>query len=155
MSWDEITIGLYGFGAGLALAFLLWVYAWWQQRGKRRELKKLKEHLNTQMEITAEGANKLKVELSELQQQNENLRVSVRAWQQKPGREEARMLQVYDRAVHKLLANTPGFSMAWEAALKEAESEVQDADKGLIAFAKRLVLPAETSSKPAPPSEED
>ncbi len=142
MTWFEIKMGLYGFALGLLVASLVWVAAWWRRRAQRVELKRLREHLNTQMEITSEGANKLKEQLATLRTENENLRITVKTWQQKPDREELRMLQVYDRAVHQILADTPGFAPAWEAADQAADSEVAQADRGLIAFAKRLVLPA-------------
>lgn len=147
MTWSEIQIAFYGFSAGLLVASGVWVLAWWRRRSQRKELAQLRRHLNTQMEITAEGAHKLKEELELLRRENENLRVTVKSWQQKPGREEIRMLQVYHHAVRKISAGTPGFSMAWEASLKEAENEVAKTDRGLLAFAKRWVLPSGGSSR--------
>src|SRR5690606_5085271 len=82
--------------------------------------------------------------------ENENLRISVKAWQQKPGRHELRSLQVYDTAIHRLLETTPGFSMAWEAALKDAEEQVERSDRGILAFTRRLILPRAASPSQGP-----
>ncbi len=132
---------LYGLGAGLAVALGVSIGGWIKRRALVDEIDRLKKHLHTQMEISHEGTHKLKMDLEELKRQNENLRITLHTWQQKPGRAEQRNLQIYDRAVRSILATTPGFSMAWEAALKQAEMEVSSADQGLIAFAKRLILP--------------
>ena len=146
MDWSLIEYVFWGFLAGCVLALLVWVAAWWRRRQLVGELKQLKKHLHLQMEITQNGSEAQRDELEKLRKENENLRISVKAWQQKPGRDELRMLQVYDTAVHKLLEGTPGFSLAWEAALKQAEAEMVEADTGVVAFAKRLVLPITGSS---------
>lgn len=146
MDWSSIEYVAWGFLAGCVIALAAWVAAWWRRRQLVSELKQLKQHLHLQMEITQDGSQAKRDEVEKLKKENENLRISVKAWQQKPGREEQRMLQVYDIAVHKLLEGTPGFSLAWEAALKQAESQMAEADTGVIAFAKRLVLPRVSSS---------
>jgi hypothetical protein len=92
------------------------------------------------MEITHEGNSERRRQLEQLRLENENLRVSVKAWQQKPSRHELRSLQVYDIAVHRLLETTPGFSLAWEVALKDAEARMVQTDRGVLAFARRFIL---------------
>lgn len=142
MTGADLEYVLYGFFAGLIVALAAVISGWSQRRDLRSEMDRLRKHLHTHMEISNEGTGKLKTDLEELRRQNENLRITVQTWQQKPGRAEQRNLQIYDRAVRSILASTPGFSMAWEAALQKAEREVASADQGLIAFAKRLILPA-------------
>lgn len=144
MTGNELQWMIYGFSGGLLFALAAVVSGWSQRRTLNRESERLRTHLHTQMEISHEGTDKLKTDLEELRRQNENLRITVQTWQQKPGRAEQRNLQIYDRAVRSILASTPGFSMAWESALQKAEREVASADQGLIAFAKRLILPART-----------
>ena len=57
----------------------------------------------------------------------------------------------------KLLSNAPGFAPHWENALREAEQHVEQVDRGLIGFARRMVLPLTGSSgaKRREPSEDE
>lgn len=150
MTGGDFQWVVYGFSAGLLFALAAVISGWSQRRTQQKELDRLRSHLHTQMEISHEGSDKLKTDLEELRRQNENLRLTVQTWQQKPGRAEQRNLQIYDRAVRSILASTPGFSMAWESALQKAERDVASADQGLIAFAKRLILPAKGSIEELP-----
>lgn len=142
MTGSELQMLAYGFVAGLCVAVVSAINGWWKRRELRREIGRLRSHLHTQMEISHEGADKLKLDLETLRHQNENLRITLQTWQQKPGRAEQKNLQIYDRAVRSILASTPGFAAAWEAALQRAEQDVMAADRGLIAFTKRLILPS-------------
>lgn len=155
MSGGDLEYLAYGFATGLLVALAAVISGWSQRRDLQKETDRLRSHLHTQMEISHEGTDKLKTDLEELRRQNENLRVTVHTWQQKPGRAEQKNLQIYDRAVRSILASTPGFSMAWEAALQQAEREVASADQGLIAFAKRLILPAKGSIEDLPRGAQD
>lgn len=140
MTMDHLRFGAFGLAAGLFIALLVWGVGWWRRRELRAELARLRAHLHTQMEITHEGNSERRRQLEQLRLENENLRISVKAWQQKPNRHELRSLQVYDMAVHRLLETTPGFSLAWEAALKEAEARMAQTDRGVLAFARRFIL---------------
>jgi hypothetical protein len=147
---DHLRFAAYGLALGLLIALLLLVFAWWRRRELKLEVRRLREHLNTQMEISYEGNSERKRQLEQLRLENENLRITVKAWQQKPSRHELRSLQVYDMAIHRLLETTPGFSLAWEAALKEAESRLQQSDRGILAFTRRFILAkAERHESPA------
>jgi hypothetical protein len=136
---------LYFFGCGvlLGLAAAVWVgiSGWRRRRDAEAEVRRLRAHLHDHMEITHEGTRQQKHRVEQLRMENENLRVTLKAWQQRPDRRELRVLQVYDHAVHQLLANAPGFSPHWENALREADRHVAQIDSGLIAFARRLVMP--------------
>jgi hypothetical protein len=136
---DHLRFAAYGLAAGLIIGAVFVLLAWWRRRELQQEIRRLREHLHTQLEISSEGNAERRRQLEQLRQENENLRVTVRAWQQKPNRHELRSLQVYDMAVHRLLESTPGFSLAWEAALKEAESRMQDSDRGIVAFTRRFI----------------
>jgi hypothetical protein len=153
MDTTQLTFLGYGVLVGLAVALWVGISGWLRRRTLETEVARLRQHLHDQMEITHEGAQQRKVELDRLRMENENLRVTLKAWQQKPDRRELRMLQVYDHALHQLLQSTPGFSPHWETALRDAEQSVAQIDNGLVAFARRLVLPL--SSKRREPTDED
>jgi hypothetical protein len=59
------------------------------------------------MDIEAEGLSKLKAENESLKKANENLRITVNTYSQKPGRKEISRLQVYQLAVDRLTINSP------------------------------------------------
>jgi len=137
---------LSGLFLGLALAVFLWVKGLFRQRSLSKEIARLKDSLYTKMQIETKGSMSRENELEELKRQNENLRITVSALQQKPGRAEIRQLHVYDRAVHAMLARAPGFAASWEMVLKEAEEEVKLTETGLAAFVRRVFLPQKPSA---------
>ena len=120
----------WGLAIGLILVFMTWVMALAKRGELRREVRRLREHLNTQMDITQRGNSAMKAELESLKTQNENLRVAVKEWQTKPGRGEMRQLSIYDRAIRILNQNAPGFSPVWEKAVKESEAELVESESG-------------------------
>jgi hypothetical protein len=80
-------------------------------------------------------------ELEQLRKTNENLRITVRSLQNKPGRAEIRQLHVYDKAIHSMLAKAPGFAPTWEMVLKEAEDEIAQTETGIGAFMRKVFVP--------------
>ncbi len=131
----------WGLAVGLILVILTWISGLNKSRDARREVRRLREHLNTQMDITSRGNTAMRAELDALKQQNENLRVAVKDWQTKPGRNEMRMLAVYDRAIRILNQNAPGFSPVWERAVKESEEELVSSESGMSAMLRRAFRP--------------
>ena len=131
----------WGLIVGLILVFLTWLSGLAKSREARREVKRLREHLHTQMDITSRGNTAMRGELDTLKQQNENLRVAVKEWQNKPGRNEIRMLAVYDRAIRILNQNAPGFSPVWERAVKESEEELVASESGMTSMLRRAFRP--------------
>jgi hypothetical protein len=77
--------------------------------------------------------------VAELKMQNENLRISLRTYAQKPGRKEIARLQVYQQAADRLTINSPGFGAAWQAALKESEDEFEKTFYGVQPFIRRVI----------------
>jgi len=73
----------------------------------KKELTEYKEHLERQMKITDAGNKTLMDEIISLKKDNENLRVSVKTLGQKPGRAELRLLNVYDKALRKMMLQAP------------------------------------------------
>lgn len=131
----------WGLVVGLILVILTWISGLAKSREARREVKRLREHLHTQMDITSRGNTAMRAELDTLKQQNENLRVAVKEWQTKPGRNEMRMLAVYDRAIRILNQNAPGFSPVWERAVKESEEELVSSESGMSGMLRRAFRP--------------
>ena len=148
---------IWGLLLGLLLAAFIWKSGFSRSRRDAAEikrlgveLKELQGHLNTQLKINASGNESLQNELAALRQQNENLRVNIASLQQKPGRAEARQLQIYEAALRSMREQAPGFAAAWEKAQRQAETDVEAADKGLLKLVRR-VIPGlgNTSGSPA------
>ena len=102
--------------------------------------------LTDRMDIESEGVQKLKAELEHYKKENENLRISVATYSQKPGRRELAKLHVYQLAADRLTLNSPGFGAAWQASLKESEEEFQKTYKGIQPFIRR-VIPLRTDAQ--------
>lgn len=145
MENPPLLTGLIGFGVGFAGGLFLALRTWLSGRSKRHELEQelsqLKSHLHRQMEITGEGNRSMRKELQELREQNENLRVTVKTLENKPGRAELRQLHVYEQAVRVMNKQAPGFAAAWESALEEAEQKVGEAETGIRALVRRVFRP--------------
>ncbi len=148
----------WGLGLGLLMTGMVWKSARLKQKMLRaeigrldREIEELSNHLNIQMKITARGSEQLQQEVDQLKDRNENLRINLAALQQKPDRSEVRTLYLYDRAIHIMYENAPGFAPAWEKALREAEDYMARTENGIVRLIKRLIRPA--AGLPALPPE--
>ncbi len=141
---------LIGLGIGLAVAIVVLVSMSARAHKKelefKKELNKLKNMLTDRMDIESEGIQKLKAELELYKKENENLRITVSTYSQKPGRKEIARLHVYQLAADRLTLNSPGFGGAWQAALKESEEEFQKTYKGIQPFI-RKVIPLRTDAQ--------
>ncbi len=140
---NQFTWGLL---LGLLIAAFIWKSAFTARRHAARELKRvlaemrdLQGHLNTQLKINSSGNEALQSELSSLKLQNEALRVNNAALQQKPGRAEQRLLQVYEIAIRSMREQAPGFAPAWEKALRQGESDVDASESGLKKLVRRVM----------------
>jgi hypothetical protein len=131
-----------GFGLGLLIALAVAVSGWNKRRALSKEMRQLRDHLHTQMTITAQGNQSVQAEVAALKKQNENLRISLSTLQSRPDKAEQRLLYVYDRAIHMMIEKAPGFAPSWESILKEAENEVAQHETGLIAWVKKTIRPA-------------
>ncbi len=134
---------LYGIAAGLGIALIVFIIMLVKvktvKKQSENEVKKLKDMLSTRMELENEGINKLKEETEKLRKENENLRISLQTYAQKPGRKELQRLTVYQTAADRLTINSPGFGAAWQAALKESEEEFQKTYVGIQPFIRKLI----------------
>jgi hypothetical protein len=150
---SQLTALGYGILVGLLVACVVAFSAWQRRRGMEQELRRLHSHLHDHMAITQEGSKQIKTELEQLRLENENLRVTLQAWKQRPDRRELHQLLVYDDAIRRVVSTVPGFSAYWENALRESEDTLARADRGLVAFARRL-LPRTRKPKDSPPEDE-
>ncbi|MGD1817407.1 MAG: hypothetical protein ACPKNR_10265 [Pleomorphochaeta sp.] len=144
---QQLLIGL-GIGVAIAIVVLISMSARAHKKEleHKKELNKLKNMLTDRMDIESEGLQKLKAELEILKSENENLRITVSTYSQKPGRKEMARFHVYQLAVDRLTLNSPGFGAAWQAALKESEDEFQKTYKGIHPFI-RKVIPLKTDAQ--------
>jgi hypothetical protein len=137
---------LRGLAIGLAVALILWVRSLLKTRELNGNLKKLREHLHTKLEIDSAENERRKAEMDKVRQERDNLRNMVQVLNQKPGRQELRQVQVYQKAIEIMFEKSPGFAPAWQITVKEAEEEVKRAERGIIPFFKRMT--GSTSSAP-------
>lgn len=154
---------IWGLLLGLLIAGFTWKSGLTARRHTQAEAKRLQAelsdlqgHLTTQLKINASGNENRNAELEALRVQNENLRVNLAASQQKPGRAEARQFQIQEVALRAMREQAPGFAPAWERALRQAESEMESADKGLLKLVRRVIPglggPSSGGSTNSPPA---
>lgn len=142
---ENIIIGIaIGFIPMLVLYIIQYSKHSTKAKEHKQEIARLKSMLTDRMDLESEGLNRLKEEIAELKTQNENLRISLRTYAQKPGRKEVARLHVYQQAADRLTINSPGFGAAWQAALKESEDEFEKTFYGVQPFIRR-VIPLKTS----------
>jgi len=137
---------LRGLIIGLLVALVLWIRALFKMRQLSADIKKLREHLHTKLEIDSEENERRKAALDKIKQERDNLRNMVQVLNQKPGRQELRQAQIYQKAVEIMFEKSPGFAPAWQITLKEAEEEMRKAESGIIPFIKRMTSSAGSSS---------
>jgi uncharacterized membrane-anchored protein YhcB (DUF1043 family) len=158
---------VWGLALGLLIAGFVLKNAYSSKANLNRETRRLKDeldqlqkHLNTHLKITASGNERLEKDLASLKEHNENLRVNIAALQQRPGRAEARQLQILETAVARMREQAPGFAQAWEQAVRQATADQDAAESGLSKLI-RKVLPSSASPSgtlgdnlPLPPPQE-
>jgi uncharacterized membrane protein YciS (DUF1049 family) len=127
---------------GLVAAAILFLRGFFKARELHASLKKLREHLHTKLEIDSEENERRKKEMDRIKEERDNLRNMVQVLNQKPGRQELRQAQVYQKAVEIMFEKSPGFAPAWQITLKEAEEEIKNAERGIIPFFKRMTTSA-------------
>lgn len=129
---------LRGLFIGLLVAVILWVRSLIKVRQLNTDIKKLKEHLHTKLELDSADNERRKAELEKLTRERDNLRNMIQVLNQKSGKMEIRQAQIYQKAAEIMFEKSPGFAPAWQITLKEAEAEMRDAEKGILPFIKRM-----------------
>ncbi|RUM67393.1 MAG: hypothetical protein DSZ06_01225 [Sulfurospirillum sp.] len=142
------SIDLVSLGIGLVLGVIIYaIKSFLTTSALKKELNEYKEHLQRQMKLTQDGTKKLEEENERLKSENENLRISVKTLSQKPGRNEIRLLNIYDLAIRKMNAKAPGFAQGWELSMQEAEKEYEERESGIKGAIKRVFAPSITHNK--------
>lgn len=129
-------IGLY---IGLFFCLVIFIREKFHAGKLKKEIGKLKQHIQTKLEIEAESNERRKKEIDELKKQIENLRISLQSYSEKPGRKDIKQLHLYQKAVEILTEKAPGFAQSWQSALKDGEEEMRKIDLGRIPFIKKLI----------------
>jgi hypothetical protein len=140
-SWFSTILGnpfLRGLLIGLLVAAGLWLRSLIKVRQLRADIKKLREHLHTKLEIDSADNERRKADMEKLKTERDNLRNMVQVLNQKPGKQEIRQAQIYQKAAEIMFEKSPGFAPAWQITLKEAEAEMRSAEKGILPFIKRM-----------------
>ena len=88
----------WGLGIGVFLGLIGIVFAVNRLLETKGEVRRLKRHLADKLELEAEATNRLRQDLQELRQQNENLRIKVANLNQFPDKRLQRELEIYARA---------------------------------------------------------
>jgi hypothetical protein len=95
-----------------------------------REIGRLKRHLSEKLELESEATGRLRQDLLDLRQQNENLRVKIANLNQTPDRRLRRELEIFARAERWMVTSSPGFPAVWEEAKRSAVEDVQNEENG-------------------------
>lgn len=151
-TWFAEIIGnlfLRGLLAGLAVALIVWARSLLRARQLSMDMRRLRSHLQTKLEIDAADNERRKEEMVQLRQERDNLRNMIQVLNQKPGKQEIRQAQVYQKAAEIMFEKSPGFAPAWQITLREAEEEMRNAEKGIIPFFKRITT-GSPAAAPAP-----
>ena len=146
---------LIGLGIGLLICILLLIQNLRLKKRHKREMLQIKNMVSQKMDMEYESITKLRADVETLKQQNENLRVSLRAFSQKPNRKEMTQLQKYHRAVEIMSLKAPGFAPAWQLALKESEEELDKMYMGFHPFVKKVMPDRLLESLSSKDDEED
>ena len=107
-------------GLLIGIAIFLYIRSLLKVRQMGQDIKKLREHLHTKLEIDSADNERRKAETEKIKQERDNLRNTVQVLNQKPGRQELRQAQIYQKAVEIMFEKSPGFAPAWQITLKEA-----------------------------------
>lgn len=145
---ENFNFDAISFAIGLVVgAVLFWARGFIALRKHKKELEEYKGHLATQMKLTQDGTKNLTEENEKLKKETENLRITVKTLGQKPGRNELRLLNIYDAALRKMMLKAPGFAQGWEMSMQEAEREYEENERGLKTVIKRVFSPGITHKK--------
>ncbi len=128
-----------GLAIGLLFSLFIAVRSYLRRREITREVKRLRTHLHTKLEIDSEENERRKQELDNIKKERDNLRISVQSLNQKPGRKEIRQYYIYQTALDMMFEKAPGFAPAWQITLKEAELLFEKSEKGVFPLLKRLM----------------
>ena len=119
-----------GLCVGAAVGLMIIAFALMRLWDTKAEVKRLKRHLADKLELEADATNRLRLDLQELKQQNENLRIKVANLNQYPDKRLNRELEIYARAERFMVSSSPGFPAVWEEAKRTALTGLEQEETG-------------------------
>src|SRR5580704_18371839 len=119
-----------GLCVGAVLGLIIIAFALMRLWDTKSEVKRLKRHLSDKLELESEATNRLRHDLQELKQQNENLRIKVANLNQFPDKRLQRELEIYARAERTMVSSSPGFPAVWEEAKRNAVVDLEQEENG-------------------------
>jgi hypothetical protein len=119
-----------GLCVGAAVGLMIIAFALMRLWDTKAEVKRLKRHLADKLELEADATNRLRLDLQELKQQNENLRIKVANLNQYPDKRLNRELEIYARAERFMVSSSPGFPAVWEEAKRTALNGLEQEETG-------------------------
>jgi hypothetical protein len=120
----------WAFIGGLFLGLIGVVFLALRFSDTKNEVKRLKRHLADKLELESEATNRLRLDLQELKQQNENLRIKIANLNQVPDRRLQRELEIFARAERWMVSSSPGFPAIWEEAKRSAINDLEQEEQG-------------------------
>jgi len=120
----------WGLGIGAFLGLIGVTFAVLRLFDTKGEVKRLKRHLSDKLELEAEATNRLRHDLQDLKQQNENLRIKVANLNQFPDKRLQRELEIYARAERFMVSSSPGFPAVWEETKRSAVAGLKQEENG-------------------------
>ena len=119
-----------GLCVGAVLGLIVIAFALMRLWDTKNEVKRLKRHLSDKLELESEATNRLRHDLQELKQQNENLRIKVANLNQIPDKRLHRELEIFARAERFMVSSSPGFPAVWEEAKRSAMNGLEQEETG-------------------------
>lgn len=120
----------WGLGAGIVLGLIAIAFTLLRLWETKREVARLRRHLSDKLELEADATGRLRKDLQELRQYNENLRMKVASLNQLPDRRQQRELEIFARAERFMISSAPGFPAVWEEAKRNAVSDLETEEAG-------------------------
>ena len=120
----------WGLGIGVVLGLIGIGFTLMRLWDTKAEVRRLKRHLADKLELESEATNRLRLDLQELKQQNENLRIKIANLNQFPDKRLQRELEIYARAERFMVSSSPGFPAVWEEAKRSAVTDLEQEETG-------------------------
>src|ERR1700730_5623700 len=119
-----------GLCVGAAVGLMIIAFALMRLWDTKAEVRRLKRHLADKLELEADATSRLRQDLMELKQQNENLRIKVANLNQFPDKRLQRELEIFARAERFMVSSSPGFPAVWEEAKRSAIGDLEQEENG-------------------------
>lgn len=120
----------WAFVGGFCLGLIGIVFLALRFADAKKEIRRLKRHLTDKLELESEATNRLRLDLQELKQHNENLRIKIANLNQVTDRRLQRELEIFARAERWMVSSSPGFPAIWEEAKRRAINDLEQEEQG-------------------------